>query len=304
VRMNRRTGDNERTQPVWFRLASFLLASTVLLAMVPEAFSQIANTVTARATPLGTTDEITATDDETVDVVDETPVLFIEKSADVSDVDSAGDAIIYSVLVRNNGNVTLQGITLTDTLLPLTCPTSGDDTVASLGPEESETCTATYTVLQADLDQRGANDGSGADNEIDNEVAAVGQTLGGISVTDDDSAAVALVLRPEIQIVKDALLNDTEVVNNQADADETITYTFTVTNSGNVTLSNVRVNDTTNATNGPVIPDNATLVSDNGTVNDSTDTGDGTAWSTLGPGDIITFTATYTVVQQDVDTLQ
>ena len=52
-------------------------------------------------------------------------------------------------MVTNTGNVTLTAVGVTDPLPGLsavTCP------VATLAPAASTTCTATYTVTQADLD--------------------------------------------------------------------------------------------------------------------------------------------------------
>jgi len=53
------------------------------------------------------------------------------------------------------------------------------------------------------------------------------------------------------------------------------------------------------------LPGNESLTADNGTTGDSTDV-DGTdsTWDVLAPGDEVTFTATYVVTQNDVDTLQ
>jgi len=107
-----------------------------------------------------------------------------------------------------------------------------------------------------------------------------------------------------LSIIKTATLNDTNG-DSVAGVGESITYTFDVTNEGNVTLQNVRVNDTTNATNGPVSP-GAELVHDDvlptGDSDDST-SGPNGVWDSLAPGDTIRFTATYTVTQNDLDTL-
>ena len=55
--------------------------------------------------------------------------------------------ISYSYEVTNTGNVTLAGpVTVTDDKATVTCP-SGD-----LAPGASVTCTASYTITQADLD--------------------------------------------------------------------------------------------------------------------------------------------------------
>jgi large repetitive protein len=101
------------------------------------------------------------------------------------------------------------------------------------------------------------------------------------------------------------------VVTKEADdttdvvAGQTVTYTYVIRNNGAVTLSNISLADSHNAS-GPVpVPGGETLSDDQGTVNDSSDAApnDG-IWTTLAPGDAVTLTATYVVTQSDVETLQ
>lgn len=88
-------------------------------------------------------------------------------------------------------------------------------------------------------------------------------------------------------------------------AGQLITYTYTVRNAGSQTLTNVSLSDVHDGSGPPPVPSGETLSSDVGTPNDSTDaTANDGVWSVLAPGDSITFTATYTVTQTDVDTKQ
>jgi hypothetical protein len=80
-----------------------------------------------------------------------------------------------------------------------------------------------------------------------------------------------------------------------------ITYTYTVTNTGNVPISGVTVSDVTNGFNGPVIPGGEGSLIDAAPTGDSTDGTVNGSWDLLGVGDRITFTGTYTVVQSDID---
>ena len=82
-----------------------------------------------------------------------------------------------------------------------------------------------------------------------------------------------------------------------------MTYTYTVTNDGDVNINDVSISDTHNGSDPAPTPGNETLLTDAGTQGDSTDaTVDGT-WDVLAPGDIVTFTGTYTITQTDVDNL-
>ena len=73
----------------------------------------------------------------------------LAKTATPATYDAVGDVISYSYVVTNTGNVTLTGpVTVADDKAhrrPARPP-------ASLAPGASMTCTATYTITQADLD--------------------------------------------------------------------------------------------------------------------------------------------------------
>src|SRR5439155_19296764 len=62
----------------------------------------------------------------------------------------AGDTIHYTFTITNTGNVTLTGVELTDALVGFSNATCGG--VTTLAPGASTTCTADYTLTQADVD--------------------------------------------------------------------------------------------------------------------------------------------------------
>ena len=72
------------------------------------------------------------------------------KTATPTTYNAVGNVINYSYLVTNNGNVTLSGpFTVSDDkATDEACPA----TPTSLAPGASVTCTASYTITQADLD--------------------------------------------------------------------------------------------------------------------------------------------------------
>ena len=60
-----------------------------------------------------------------------------------------GDTLAYTYTLTNVGGVTLEGpFTVTDDKVSVTCPA----TPATLLPGEFITCTASHTIVQADLD--------------------------------------------------------------------------------------------------------------------------------------------------------
>ncbi|PHP64562.1 hypothetical protein CSC94_23360, partial [Zhengella mangrovi] len=100
--------------------------------------------------------------------------------------------------------------------------------------------------------------------------------------------------------------------DGKAGTGDVIRYAYAVTNTGNVAMANVSVSDVTNGNDpaflggaSPGQPVAVSLTTDAGTVGDSTDADNaGPTWDMLAPGDTITFTADYSVVQADVDALQ
>jgi uncharacterized repeat protein (TIGR01451 family) len=84
-----------------------------------------------------------------------------------------------------------------------------------------------------------------------------------------------------------------------------ITYTFRITNPSPVRINNISITETFNGFGVVPVPGSETLVTDTAPVGDSTDaTANNGVWSSLAAGDVITMTATYTVVQADIDNLQ
>ena len=143
--------------------------------------------------------------------------------------DAAGDVLNYTVTVTNTGNVTLTGVTVQDPLTGLT------QLISSLGVGASQNYTTSYILTQADLDANGGGDG-----DIDNTATAGSNETVPVS----DSAQVPLVYSPSMAIDK-AFVNVTGGNNNEvADAaGDVLNYTLTVTNTGNVTLTGVTVQD-------------------------------------------------------------
>ncbi|MFA6575392.1 MAG: DUF11 domain-containing protein, partial [Nocardioides sp.] len=196
---------------------------------------EIRNTATATGTtPGGGT---VTDDDSTLTTIAVEPKIRLDKTAGaVTDVDGngpdAGDTITYGFKVTNTGNVTLDPVTVHDPLFAgaapnVTCPSG------ALAPGASKTCTSkTYPLTQADVNA----------GEVDNTATATGTAPNDTEVTDDDSTTTTIAAHPRIELVKTAsAIND--INGNGPDAGDTITYSFEVTNTGNVTLTDLVLND-------------------------------------------------------------
>lgn len=309
-----RIGGVTLTRLVSNKAAVSAVALMTAIAPVAPAWATIDNTVTATGDSPGGTDDVTATADETVDVEDADPQLVVTKTADDTTDVAVGQTVTYTYTVENTGNITLTNVGLSDShegtgaapvpgseTLTTDAGTSGDSTDAAadgtwdtLAPGDIVTWTASYTVTAADL----ANQ---TDNDIDNTVTAsatpAAGTLGGTLTADE---TVDLVNQNASLSVTKVADDDTDVVVGQV-----ITYTYTVTNDGNVPVTNITLGDNVTAGSGTApTPSGETLLNDIGTLGDSTDAAADGSWDTLGVGDSITFTGTYTVTQDDVDNLQ
>ncbi len=176
-----------------------------------------AGTVHNDATALGTPpigDDVTATD-FTDTSIESLPAVTLDKTAGVPTGANAGDTIDYVFLVTNTGNVTLDPIRVDDPLAGVvTCPD------ATLAPEASTTCAATYTLTQTNVNA----------GEVINIATASGTPPSGDAVTAEDTTTTDLPASPAIALDKQA------GVPTGNRADDTIDYTFIVTNTGNVTL--------------------------------------------------------------------
>ncbi|MCF2906714.1 DUF11 domain-containing protein, partial [Octadecabacter sp. CECT 8868] len=234
---------------------------------------QLTNVATAVGTPVTPgAEDVTGTDDITVFGPSFEPTINVTKSADLSEFTEEGDLITYTYVIANLGNVTITDQpTLTDDKIPnpadFTCdaiPTGG------LVPSESITCTAVYTATQDDVDNGGVT------NIATVEVA---DTYNGGTVGGTDTITVPSVRTPAMTVLKEA--SDTTDVA----LGDIITYTYTVTNTGNVTLEPVTLADDHTSAAGT----SALVIEDGGII------------ATLAPDEIVTLTATYEVTQADID---
>jgi hypothetical protein len=182
----------------------------------------------------------------------------------------AGQSVVYDFVVTNSGGVAIDNVRIEETgfsgsgvLSAVSCPASA----STLDPAETATCTATYTLTQADVDS----------GSLINSARALGDPVGfpaGLSSA-VSTTSLTITAAPAIGLVKSA----PRVGSRVGDAAD---FAFAVTNLGNVTLSVLSVTETafsgTGATPVPSCPP-----------------------GTIAPGSTVTCTATYGLTRADID---
>jgi len=191
------------------------------------------------------------------------PGVTIEKTADRTEYTAVNDVINYEFLISNVGSVLLTNVVVTDTFITgaVSCPAT------TLASGATMICTGQHIVTQQNLD----------DNVVFRNIAEVSATP-----TEGTLGAVS----GELSIPGPAannIMTITKVPSITAGADvgDTITYTYEIQNTGNLTLNNVNVSDVHNGVGAlsAITPTNVTLA----------------------PLATQQFTATYVVQQGDVD---
>ena len=161
----------------------------------------------------------------------------------------AGEAIHYTLTVTNTGNQTLEDVEITDTLNAAGTISNiqGADskqdgkvtifTISSLAPKAEATITYDYVVQEADKgntisnaavgtpanpeDPDGEKPGDNTDNPVENPKLEVKKDIVSITAADGTQKDKA----------------------GKADLNDIITYSVTVTNTGNMKLTNVKITD-------------------------------------------------------------
>ena len=199
-----------------------------------------------------------------------------------------GDTVSFKIIVENKGNVTLKNVTVGEDLKDATIKIGAGYTVdnnvatiASLAPNATVVVYAEYTVKQTDVDDAdlvntatvNAKDPDGKD--LDTQKPSVNVPT--------DEKAPAMVAKKEIANPEAATGKD-----GKFKVGDTVEFNITVTNTGNVTLKDITVeeglaNAIIDKGDGYTVADNvATIVS-------------------LAPNNSVAVKAHYVVTQEDVD---
>ena len=211
---------------------------------------EVTNTATAKADPIDDPkdpenpktpegEDTTTTGDEddpdgpTPPVDEKNGHLTIEKVTTSTpaegDTYALGETIEYKITVKNDGNLTITDITVTDEL------TKDEWTIDSLAPDAEEVFEAAYTVTEDDI--------------LKGEVVNVATGKGTSPDPDKPDVPVTPGEDPEPTDDLDTTLSvNKKITNKPADGKafklgETIKYSITVKNEGNVPYYNVAVKD-------------------------------------------------------------
>ncbi len=185
----------------------------------------IYNTVTANGTD-GT--------DPGTPVVDKTEGVKVTKTSNLVKVEGnkvagkaeVNDTIDYAVIVKNTGNVTLTEVTINDEKLNIK---DRKESVTLAPGAETTIQLGSYTVTQPDVDKQ---------EKIYNTVTVNG--------TDGTDPGTDVVEKTEaVKVTKTSSLEKAtgNTVEGKAEVNDTIDYAVIVKNTGNVTLTEVTIND-------------------------------------------------------------
>jgi len=191
------------------------------LANVTASFTNVA---VATGTPeVG--EDVSSQDSAHVTVIN--PAISISKTPHTQTVAFAG-TVTFTIGVKNTGDSTLTNLRVTDAQAPGCARTSADiPQLASMAPGDELSYSCTVANVTADFT---------------NVAVATGTPAKGPDVSANDSAAVTVgpppppVTHPAISIIKDPKSQTVTV-------GKTATFKITVTNTGDVALTNVTVTD-------------------------------------------------------------
>jgi uncharacterized repeat protein (TIGR01451 family) len=233
---------------------------------LPSGNAGASNTVT-----LGVGDLVACTVTNTAKPVS---LLLVKHAGTPNDVNDdglvdAGDTIPYTFVVTNTGRIAVDGVGVKDPKVgPVSCPAAAN----LLAPGDQVICTATYTITKADV----------SNGSVDNTATASGSVAGTASTTvtspPSSTTTPTTAAAPALTLIK--TVSPTSVTA----AGQRVVYSFLVTNTGNVPVTGISVDEVSFSGTGaaPI----ATCPS---------------AAETLAPGASVTCSAPYSVTQADID---
>ena len=219
---------------------------SITAAAVADDYTNVGDVVGTATDTFGTDGTVIpgedVTDDDPANYFGSAPAIEVIKFVNAADANTAADAalieagtaVLFTYEVTNTGNVELDNIALVDDVEGvINCPA----TVLAVG--ESMTCELSAVAIEGAYDNVGDVTGT-APVTYDTD----GTLIPGVEVTDDDPANY-FGTAPDVEIVKLVNGQDANTVDTAAliIAGNPVTFTYQVTNTGNVDLTNVIVGD-------------------------------------------------------------
>jgi len=150
-----------------------------------------------------------------------TPPLVLAISVSPLTATLPNQVITYTFSVLNNSAFTANSLSVTDSRITVTCPST------TLAAGSTINCTGTYTVTQADLDVGGT---------ISNSAQAAANNGSPIS-SNTVTASLVITQTPALSATVSGTPSQPTSPSITLPAGTLITYTYTLTNTGNVTLT-------------------------------------------------------------------
>ncbi len=150
------------------------------------------------------------------------PSWTLNKSANPTTYTHAGQTIHYIYLLKNTGNVSISSISLTDDKAgSVSCPST------TLAAGASMTCSTNYSIKAADVTA----------GSVTNAATATGTPAAGSLAPATDQATVTFAPQPSWTLAKSAN------PKTFSGAGQTIHYSYVLTNTGNVTITTIKLTD-------------------------------------------------------------
>src|SRR5664280_963943 len=182
-------------------------------------------------------------------------------------VNSPRDVIHYRIVVKNDGNVDLTGVSVNDPMIILTGPIGDDNDPRVLNPGETWVYTGDYALTQADINNKEYIDNTAtvSSNELPSKSFSVSQLI-------DKNADLSIQMSTiGIDEAGDKMIDE---------LGDIINYQVAVKNNGDISLTGVLVND-------PMVK--------------LTRSGDNGGSGLLEPGKTWVYKGNYIVTQADID---
>ena len=195
--------------------------------------------------------------------------LSLEKTTDTPSISAddavAGKKIWYTIKVTNTGNRKLTGLSIADAKI---APSTASPGKTELGAGESTTATVSYAITDADI----------AAGKVINTATATATDSDGKTVTSNQGTATTTIEtpRPGISVTKE--VDKTALTGDEARAGTKLTYTISVTNTGNATVSGFTATDTMKYDGNPTLD-----------------------FGTIAPGKTVKIRVQHTVTQDEVN---